>query len=108
MQLEHNRFLLSSDHLPAEDDYCGRLELSDGEPLDTFSVDSDRVIDTIVGILRGEPETTLGSGTIIVKAEEYWHTLEEVHQAGVNGHVKGLPADDPEGSEENTEDEENY
>ncbi|KAG7008843.1 hypothetical protein G7Y79_00004g014270 [Physcia stellaris] len=108
MQLEHNLFLLPSDHLSAEDDYCERLELSDDEPLDTFSVDSHRVIDTVTEILRGEPETTLGSGTNIVKAEEYWHTLEEVHQAGFNGYVKSLPDDDPEGSEENTEDEENY
>ena len=108
MQLEHNRFLLPSDHLPAEDDYYGRLELCDGEPLDGFSVDSDRIVDTSLGILGGEPETTLGSGTVVLKAEEYCHILEEVHQAGVNGYVKGLPDDDPEGSEEDTEDEEDY
>lgn len=114
MQLEHNRFSLSSNHLPAENLYYERLEFRNKESLSKFSVDSDRVIDTIMSMFGEEPETNLESGTVAVKRKNFCHTLEEIHLASVDEYLDSLSGDGPEASEEpknmktNTENEEDY
>lgn len=93
IQLKHNRFLLPSNYLPTKESYSGRLDLLHMELLDTFSVDSDQVIDVMISMLGGTPGTSLGQGTVEIDAAELCHTIEEIHQAGVEGFVAHLPED---------------
>ena len=90
MHLEHARFLLPSDHLPAEDAYCQRLLLRDRELLDIWTLDESQVVDTILEAISGEPQVSFGNGTVTVNGDDLCHDLQEVHQAGVEKYVASI------------------
>ena len=78
-RLPHGRFVLPSDILP-EISYHKDFTLEEGL-LDQYSVDYDDVIDAILSVLDGKPETTIGLCNRIVQVSTYVYRLAEVWQA---------------------------
>ena len=78
-RLPHGRFIFPSDILP-EIVYREDFTLKEGL-LDQYSVDYDDVVDSILSILDGKPETTVGLCNRIVQASDYVHWLREVWRA---------------------------
>ena len=78
-RLPHCRFLLSSDSLPSVS-YGDNFTLAEG-PLDQYRVKHDDVVDSILSMLDGEPQTTIGLSNIPIRTSKFVHYLQEVWQA---------------------------
>ena len=78
-RLPHGRFLLSSGRLP-EVSYGEKFCLAEGL-LDQYSVSYDDIVDSILQILAGNPEVTLGLSNRSLEASQYVCSLKDIWQA---------------------------
>ena len=94
----HSRFLLPSDSLP-EVSYGRKFTLKEGL-LDQYSVDCDDIVDSILNILDGKSQTTIGLCNRPIQTSRYIHYLQDVWQAVATELAKASEDEDDVAEEE--------
>ena len=104
-RLPHGRFLLPSDCVP-EASYGQKFDLAEGL-LDQYSVSYDDIVDSILQILAGHSEVTLGLCNRTLEASRYVYSLKSIWQAVVmefaTAGEQGSNAEDQGGESEESE-----
>lgn len=58
--------------------------------LDQYYVDSSDLIDVMTAPLRGESQVALGHPETTIQAADYCHTIQDLHQAGVDSFAQAM------------------